>query len=177
MNEILSNTLLNDSDQSSRKSRLFESGHMKLLVLTIIEKNSRYGYEIIKEIGDLVGGGYTPSTGTIYPTLAYLEDMQFIDVEKREGARKHYTITLSGREYLIDQKDQLEHLFGRLETRRKIQNNHQYLDIHRAMENLKTALRLQLKNNTLNDEIIHQIAKSIDQAAVEISRIKNEVQS
>ena len=57
----------------------------------------------------------------------------------------------------------------------KIQNNDQYLDIYRAMENLKTSLRLKLKNNALTEETIHQIAKSIDQAAVDISCLKNEV--
>ncbi len=43
------------------------------------------------------------------------------------------------------------------------------------MANLKTSLRLKLKNNALTEETIHQIAKSIDQAAVDISCLKNEV--
>lgn len=175
MNEIPGNFLLVDSDQPLRKNRLFEPGHMKLLVLFLIEQAPRYGYEIIKGIGELVGGGYTPSTGTIYPTLSYLEDMRFVGIEKPDGDRKHYTITDAGINHLNDKREHLEHIFGRLETRREIQNNDQYLDIYRAMENLKTALRLKLKNSALNDETIRQIAKSIDQAAVGISHIKNEV--
>ncbi len=82
MNKITDSLLIN-SDKPSRKSRLFESGHMKLLVLSLIEQAPRYGYEIIKSIGELVGGGYSPSTGTIYPTLSYLEDMQFVSIEKQ----------------------------------------------------------------------------------------------
>ena len=76
--------LLTDSEriQTSRKNRLFEAGHMKLVVLHLISLAPKHGYEIIKEIGEIVGGGYTPSAGTIYPTLNYLEDMQFISVEK-----------------------------------------------------------------------------------------------
>jgi|SRR5690606_25862828 len=174
MNEILSNFLLVDSDQPPRKSRLFEPGHMKLLVLFLIEQSPRYGYEIIKAIGELVGGGYIPSTGTIYPTLSYLEDMQFVDIEKADGDRKQYTITVTGIHHLNDKRKHLGHILDRLETRREIQNNNQYLDIYRAMENLKTALRLKLKNSELTEETIHQIAKNIDQAAVGISRIKDE---
>lgn len=95
MNKITDSLLIN-SDKPSRKSRLFESGHMKLLVLSLIEQAPRYGYEIIKSIGELVGGGYSPSTGTIYPTLSYLEDMQFVSIEKPDGDRKQYKITVTG---------------------------------------------------------------------------------
>ena len=174
MNEITDSLLIN-SDKPSRKSRLFESGHMKLLVLSLIEQAPRYGYEIIKSIGELVGGGYSPSTGTIYPTLSYLEDMQFVSIEKPDGDHKQYKITATGINHLNGQREHLEHMLGRLETRREIQNNDQYLNIYRAMANLKTSLRLKLKNNALTEETIHQIAKSIDQAAVDISCLKNEV--
>ena len=47
--------------RSGRRGRLFESGRMKLLVLHLIQQNPKHGYEIIKEISDLVGDGYTPS--------------------------------------------------------------------------------------------------------------------
>jgi hypothetical protein len=100
--------------------------------------------------------------------------MQFVSIEKPDGERKQYKITVTGINHLKGQKEHLEHILSRLETRREIQNNDQYLDISRAMENLKTSLRLKLKNSALTEETIHQIAKSIDQAAVCISRIKNE---
>ncbi|TCB50923.1 PadR family transcriptional regulator [Acinetobacter sp. ANC 4779] len=177
MTETLTNSLLLNSDQPSRKSRLFEVGHMKLLVLSLIEQAPLYGYEIIKSIGDLVGGGYSPSTGTIYPTLSYLEDMQFILIDNSDSDRKQYTITVAGINHLKDKRELLESILGRLKTRREIQNNDHYLDIYRAMENLKTSLRLKFKNSILNEETVRQIAKSIDQAAVAISCIKNEEKS
>jgi glutaredoxin-related protein len=58
-----------------------------------------------------------------------------------------------------------------LETRREIHENDQYLDIHRAMENLKTALRLKLKGKDFDVEQVRQVAEKIDQAAVEIGRL------
>ncbi|EPC5372654.1 PadR family transcriptional regulator, partial [Acinetobacter baumannii] len=45
--------------RSGRRGRLFEAGRMKLLVLHLIQQSPKHGYEIIKEISDLVGDGYT----------------------------------------------------------------------------------------------------------------------
>nr|WP_228257189.1 PadR family transcriptional regulator [Acinetobacter sp. WCHAc060025] len=144
---------------------------MKLLVLHLIAQQPKHGYEIIKEISDLVGGGYSPSAGTIYPTLSWLEDMGFVQAQMTEGDRKQYHITEAGNTHLQLQNDQVNHLLERLETRREIHENDQLLDIHRAMENLKTALRLKLKNNDFDSEQVRQIAEKIDQAAVEIGRL------
>ena len=45
-------------------------------------------------------------------------------------------------------------------------------DIQRAMENLKTALRLRFDGGTPPDEAtVRQIAEAIDRAAVEIGRL------
>lgn len=160
-----------DQQETPRRNRLFEAGHMKLLVLHLIHQTAKHGYEIIKDIGELVGGGYTPSAGTIYPTLTYLEDMQFIVASQTDGERKQYSITPTGIEHLQQQQVRIQLILERLETRREIKNNDQYLDIHRAMENLKTSLRLKLKRGESNEHIIQQIAEKIDQAAVEIARI------
>ncbi len=154
-----------------RRGRLFESGKMKLLVLHLIQQQPKHGYEIIKAISDLVGGGYTPSSGTIYPTLTYLEEIGFVHAENTEGDRKQYQITDAGKLHLKEQHVHIQHLLERLETRREIHENDQYLDIHRAMENLKTSLRLKLKGKDFDAEQVRQVAEKIDQAAVEIGRL------
>ena len=157
--------------RGGRRGRLFESGKIKILVLHLIGQQPKHGYEIIKEISDLVGGGYSPSAGTIYPTLNWLEDMSFVHVENTDSDRKQYHITEAGKLHLQEQQDQVKHLLERLETRREIHENDQLLDIHRAMENLKTALRLKLKGNEFEPEQVRKIAEKIDQAAVEIGRL------
>ncbi|MBJ9986967.1 PadR family transcriptional regulator [Acinetobacter sp. S40] len=155
--------------RSGRRGRLFESGRMKLLVLHLIQQSPKHGYEIIKEISDLVGGDYSPSAGTIYPTLTNLEEMKLISLLDTE--RKHYQVTEEGTVYLNQQQDMLTALLEKLRLRREIHGNDQLIDIHRAMENLKTALRLKLNVADLKAEHIHQIAEKIDQAAVEIGRL------
>lgn len=155
--------------RSGRRGRLFESGRMKLLVLHLIQQSPKHGYEIIKEISDLVGDGYSPSAGTIYPTLTSLEEMNLITLLDAE--RKQYQVTEYGEAYLKEQQDMLLALLQKLRLRREIHNNDQLIDIHRAMENLKTALRLKLNIADLQQEQIHQIAEKIDQVAIAIGRL------
>lgn len=163
--------MIEEQHHHGRRGRLFEAGRMKLLVLHLIQQSPKHGYEIIKEISDLVGGGYSPSAGTIYPTLNWLEDMSFVSIENTEADRKQYHITQAGIAHLQQQQTITQELLEKLQTRREIHNNDQLLDIHRAMENLKTSLRLKLKNQDFNPEQVRQIAEKIDQAAVEITRL------
>ncbi|WP_343682898.1 PadR family transcriptional regulator [Acinetobacter baylyi] len=158
-----------EQHRSGRRGRLFESGRMKLLVLHLIQQSPKHGYEIIKEISDLVGNGYTPSAGTIYPTLTNLEEMNFISLQDAE--RKQYQVTQLGEAYMHEQQGKLDELLEKLRLRREIHNNDQLIEIHRAMENLKTALRLKLNTADLQQEQIYQIAEKIDQAAIAISRL------
>lgn len=155
--------------RSGRRGRLFESGRMKLLVLHLIQQSPKHGYEIIKEISDLVGDGYSPSAGTIYPTLTALEEMNCISLLDAE--RKQYQVTEYGETYLKEQQEMLLALLQKLRLRREIHNNDQLIDIHRAMENLKTSLRLKLNVADLKPEQIHQIAEHIDHAAIAIGRL------
>lgn len=132
---------------------------MKLLVLHLIQQSPKHGYEIIKEISDLVGDGYTPSAGTIYPTLTSLEEMNLINLLDVE--RKQYQITEFGEAYLNEHQDKLSGLLEKLRLRREIHSNDQLIEIHRAMENLKTALRLKLNTTELKQEQIYQIAEKL----------------
>ncbi|GAA5588147.1 transcriptional regulator YqjI [Acinetobacter calcoaceticus] len=159
----------NEHHRSGRRGRLFEAGRMKLLVLHLIQQSPKHGYEIIKEISELVGDGYTPSAGTIYPTLTSLEEINFITLLDVE--RKQYQITEFGKAYLTEQQDKLTELLEKLRLRREIHSNDELIEIHRAMENLKTALRLKLNSASLQQEQIYQIAEKIDQAAVSIGRL------
>ena len=60
---------------------------------------------------------------------------------------------------------------GIVALNKKIQNNEQYLDIKRAMENLKASLKLKIQHSELSAEQIRVIAEKIDQAAVNIARL------
>ena len=153
------------------RKRLFEAGHMKLLVLHLISQAPKFSYDIIKDVGEVVGGGYSPSTGTIYPTLNYLEEQHYILAELNAEQRKQYCITAAGIQHLLEQQSTLDKILTRFDTRQQIQSNAKYLDISRAIENLKASLRLKIQHSELSTEQVRAIADKIDQAAVEISRL------
>ena len=54
-----------------------------------------HGYEMIKEIEERTQGAWTPSAGSIYPTLQLLEDEGLIGGEESDGKRR-FTLTEAG---------------------------------------------------------------------------------
>ena len=82
-----------------RRGRPFDYGDLRLLVLAMMAERPRHGYELIKAIEEKTGGGYSPSPGVIYPTLAWLEDMGYATATA-EGGRRSFAITGQGRAFL-----------------------------------------------------------------------------
>lgn len=159
-----------ESASKSRK-RLFEAGEMKLLVLHFISQQPKYSYDIIKDVSALVGGNYKPSTGTICPTINYLEEQEYTQVIMSADQRKQYHITQKGFIHLEQYQEDVEKILYRFNTRNQIHNNSEYLEIKRAMENLKASLRLKILHAELSTKQVEIIADKIDQAAVEIARL------
>lgn len=89
--------------------KFFERGHLKFVILDLIKKEPRHGYDIIQELEDEFHGFYSPSAGTVYPILQLLEDQGFVKINEKNG-KKVYTITEDGEEYLEDHEEELEHL-------------------------------------------------------------------
>lgn len=97
--------------------RMFGHGDLKLLLLALIEQEPRHGYELIRTIEDMFHGQYSPSPGTIYPTLTMLEELGYILVQSEEGGRKRYAITDEGRAFLDKNRDAVEAVTARTERR------------------------------------------------------------
>ena len=155
-----------DADaRGGRRRRVFDQGQMRLLVLHILDAQPSHGYEIIRGIGELVGGDYSPSPGTVYPTLALLEDMQLTTSTALEGGRKQYSLTDAGRAHLQDHRGDIDQVLERLATRRRHGRARRPPELVRAMENLKTALRLRLRNGGLDPQEAEKIAALLDEAA------------
>ena len=163
--------------QARRRERMFEAGGLKLLALHLIAQQPSHGYDIIRAIGELVGGEYTPSPGTIYPTLSYLVDMGHATSSDLEGGRKQYAITTEGLQALKDQDEALQNLLTRLERGKDREGRKRPAPLVRALENFKTALRLKLdgqpgaRAETLTPAQIEALASILDQAALQIEKV------
>ncbi|HVN08974.1 MAG TPA: PadR family transcriptional regulator [Patescibacteria group bacterium] len=85
-----------------------KKGSTELLVLTLLEKRARHGYEIGKLIELRSGGRLTFRIGSLYPVLCRLEDRGLISgwwIEKAgERRRRFYRLTPKGRSTLEQQR-------------------------------------------------------------------------
>ena len=79
----------------------------------MLKEKPRHGYEVIKALEEKMGGWYTPSAGTIYPTLQLLEDQGYVRVVETEG-KKVYHITPEGEAFLEEHRDVLDDILGRV---------------------------------------------------------------
>jgi DNA-binding PadR family transcriptional regulator len=97
-----------------RGGRIFEQGDLKYVVLQLLEEKPRHGYDIIKELEERFAGTYSPSPGTVYPTLSMLEDMGYARARAEDGGRKIYEITDEGKAYLEENRGTVTDIFDRI---------------------------------------------------------------
>src|SRR5437773_2084371 len=96
-----------------RRRQWFESGDMKYVILKVLKDKPRHGYEVMKELEDQLRGCYSPSAGTVYPTLQLLEDEGLVTSREVEG-KKIYEVTDAGRACLEEHKDVVDDIFERV---------------------------------------------------------------
>jgi DNA-binding PadR family transcriptional regulator len=150
--------------------RLFDSGELRLVILNLVAEKPSYGYEIIKAIEERLSGGYTPSAGVVYPTLTLLEEEGYA-VSSQEGAKKLYTVTESGLEFLKTNEGTIKAIFGRMEQASHAFGRGKSPQIMRAMMNLGFAIKMRATQGSMTADQINGIAAAIDAAAKTISEI------
>ena len=96
-----------------RRGGMFESGDMKFVILRLLKEKPRHGYEIIKSLEEKTWGWYTPSAGTVYPTLQLLEDQGYIKAADEDG-KKVYHITREGERFLDEHRDVVDDITDRV---------------------------------------------------------------
>ncbi|HEY4553083.1 MAG TPA: PadR family transcriptional regulator [Bacillaceae bacterium] len=78
----------------------FKKGVLELCVLALLDKQDRYGYELVQKISDQIA----ISEGSVYPLLRRLTKEGYFTTylqESTEGpSRKYYKLTENGRTYL-----------------------------------------------------------------------------
>ena len=155
-----------------RARRMFESGELRLVLLKLIADEPRHGYDLIRAIEDLTGGEYAPSPGIVYPTLTLLQDMELIEEAPGEGPRKPFQVTEEGRAYLEERSEEVEALLERLTELRPRGDHMAGSAIGRAVKNLMTALSHRVSRDGLDEDLLHEIAAILDEAAQRIDRVK-----
>lgn len=80
----------------------FKKGVLELCVLVLLDKQDRYGYELVQKISERID----ISEGTVYPLLRRLTKEGYFTTYLKESSegppRKYYKLTYEGRKYLRD---------------------------------------------------------------------------
>lgn len=150
-----------------RGGRMFDHGDLRLVVLALLAEKSAHGYELIKAIEERLAGAYSPSPGVIYPTLTLLEELGYAAQVPGEGAKKLFEITAEGRAFLEENKASVDTLFARMD---EVKGRGAPMPVLRAMENLRTAMKLRLSQGNLSEAQARTIAEALDAAAVAVER-------
>lgn len=86
----------------------FKKGVLELCVLVLLNKQDRYGYELVQKISEQI----SISEGSVYPLLRRLTKEGYFTTylkESTEGPpRKYYQLTDSGREFLHELLEEWE---------------------------------------------------------------------
>ncbi len=82
-----------------------------LILKTMKEKGSTYGYELINTMKERSGGHWNPSYGTIYGSLNRMENNGYIERANREPEdRKYYRLTEEGEEELEKREEKMKEI-------------------------------------------------------------------
>jgi len=88
----------------------FKKGSTPLLILTVLEEEPMYGYQIMRELEARSQGYFSLTAASLYPMLHKLEAEHQVSSNWQDGKgkrqRKYYTITDKGKEALAEQAGQ-----------------------------------------------------------------------
>ena len=151
------------------RRRVFDHGDLRFIVLSMIAAKPAHGYDLIKALQERLGGGYSPSPGVIYPTLTMLEEQGYASLSVVDD-KKLYRATEEGVAFLKANRSVVDTIQARIDAVARERSVVADPRIIRAMENLKTALRLRLAGGPIPDDQVRAIAAAIDAAAAEAER-------
>jgi DNA-binding PadR family transcriptional regulator len=75
-------------------------------ILSLLAEEPANGYGLIKAISDRTGGSWTPSPGSVYPTLQQLADEGLIEATS-DDKRTDFRLTDEGRTYVTEHAEEL----------------------------------------------------------------------
>ncbi len=88
------------------RRRRMRRGDVRAAVLVLLDEGPMTGYGLMGEIERRSDGAWRPSPGSVYPTLALLEDEGLIRPQAGEG-RTPYELTDEGKAHVEEHREQL----------------------------------------------------------------------
>ncbi len=89
-------------------SENFKRGTIEIMLLTVLEQEDMYGYQMCKELEQRSKGLFVLQEGSLYPPLYRMTERGYISERKelvgKRRTRVYYHLENSGREYLDEIK-------------------------------------------------------------------------
>lgn len=106
---VFSNTKYMEIQMNEKYERQMKKGVLDMLVLRLLEREPKYGYQLIQEMREKSDEVFSLKEGTLYPILYRLEDEKLVESkwsepEGKQVPRKYYMITDKGKTALIEIK-------------------------------------------------------------------------
>jgi len=157
--------------QRGRMGRMFEQGDLKYVILRLLEEKPRHGYEIIKELEDRFGGAYSPSPGTVYPTLTMLEDLGYAKAREEDAGRKIYEITPEGAAYLKEHSTTVDSIFDRIARFMDGFLDSPMMEVNSAFRRVARSAYGNASRHVNDAERLAKIREILDRAAAELDQL------
>jgi DNA-binding PadR family transcriptional regulator len=112
---------------------------VRAAILVLLAEQPRHGYDLMRAIEERSSGMWSPSPGSIYPTLQSLEDEGLVTFETVEG-RKTASVTDAGRDWLREHSVEADAVFAEQEGATKA------IALRHEMHQLRDAVMLAARN-------------------------------
>jgi DNA-binding PadR family transcriptional regulator len=152
---------------------MFEKGDLKYVILDLLKDKPSHGYEVIRALEERFRGFYSPSPGSVYPTLQMLEDMGYVTATQQDG-KKVYAITDEGRKFLEENRQSVENIWGRVGGGWNPEFAGELHEIKHELMGLGRLFGREMHEGRLNQHKLHRIREVIAGAAREIENILEE---
>jgi len=160
-----------ESERLSRHGRLFQKGDIKYVILDLLNDKPSHGYEIIRALEERFHGFYSPSAGSIYPTLQLLEDMGYVTSSPTEG-KKVFSITDEGRRFLADREEIVDEIRGHIRDWWGMRHGKEFGETFQAWGDV--ARLVARRSRRINEEKLTRIKEIIVKARRDIEEVLGE---
>lgn len=155
----------------SQHGRRFGRGDLKYVILDLLKDQPRHGYDVIRALEDRFHGFYSPSPGSVYPTLQLLEDQGYVTSSQQDGKRM-YAITDEGRRFLAERAEAVEDVRSRMASEWGPKLTPELRQLIDEVRQLGQFMFRQGAHGALNDpEKVRRVRDAVARARAEIEAI------
>lgn len=156
-----------------KRERVFEKGDLKYVVLDLLKDKPAHGYELIRALEERFRGFYSPSPGSVYPTLQLLEDLGYVTATQQNG-KKVYEITDEGRTFLEEHRRSVEDIWGRVGGGWDPELMGELHEIRHELRDLGRLFGRKMRAGRLDQDKLRRVREVIVRAARDIEDILEE---